>query len=124
MLEIVLNYLPILGISIVVNILLGMYKNIGINKEIFELKKLISGIIKGIIVGLSFVGLSYCFDKTGTIINIGQFEFDPEMIMTSAITIYMGKAIITLGNILGIKASVKESSNQPLEQFDPLDIEV
>lgn len=111
MINMILDYLPILGISIIINIMLGTYYNIEMIKEIFSLHKLISGIVKATIVTISFIGLAYCFDATGAIIDIGIMELTPEMIMTSAISIYMVKDTIKLANILGIPNIKKEDYN-------------
>ena len=74
MLEMILKYLPVLGVAISVNIILGLYNNISNIKETFEWRKLINGIIKAICVSASFVGLAYCFDATGTVIDVGVFD--------------------------------------------------
>lgn len=91
--------------------MLGVYYNIEMLKEIFSLHKLISGIIKAIIVTASFIGLAYCFDATGSIIDIGTVKLTPEMIMNSAISIYMVKDTIKLANILGIPNVEKEDND-------------
>lgn len=112
MLDMVIKYLPILGIAVLVNIILGMYYNIGVSKELFDIKKLIFGITKALVIASSFIGLAYCFDATETIINVGTFELNPELIMTSAITIYMVKDTITLANIFGIKKGSENKKNE------------
>ena len=102
MFEIILQYLPVLGVTIAVNIILGVYNNIENIKENFDWRKLVKGIIKSACVALAFLGLAYVFDATGTIIDTGVFEVNPEMIMTSAIILYAGKAIQNLMGILGV----------------------
>ena len=111
MFNIILQYLPVLGISIVVNILLGMYYNIGISNQEFNIKTFIQGIIKAGVIAISFIGLAYCFDATGAVIDIASFELNPELIMISAITLYLAKGCITLANILKVtKSNSKEES--------------
>ena len=107
MLEMILKYLPVLGIAISVNIILGLYNNISNIKETFEWRKLINGIIKAICVSASFVGLAYCFDATGTVIDVGVFDIDPELIMTSSIVLYVAKGLQNLVGILGINYTNK-----------------
>lgn len=109
----VLQYLPVLAVAMIVNILLGMYNNISIEKQNFDWKKLLQGGIKAVIVALTFLGLSYCFDATGAGIDLGTFELTPSLIMISAISIYMVKGVTTLASILGIKTSnsIRENSS-------------
>lgn len=121
MLNMIIIYLPILGIAILINIILGMYYNIGISCECFNIKKLLSGVIKSVVIASAFIGLAYCFDATQTIINIGTFELNPELIMTSAITIYMVKDTMTLASILGVKKANPSDTDNPLQQKDPLE---
>lgn len=105
MLSMILTYLPILGIAVVINIILGTYYNININFQHFDWKKMLIGIIKGVIVATAFVGLAYCFDATETVIDIGTFELTPTMIMQTSIAIYMVKDVTALANILKVKKS-------------------
>ena len=107
MLDTIIKYLPVLGVSIIVNILLGLYHNIGMEGQTFDWKKLVQGATKAGVVAAAFVGLAYCFDATDTIIDLGVLELDPNLIMISAITIYMIKGVTTLANILGIKTNGK-----------------
>ena len=107
MLDTIIKYLPVLGVSIIVNILLGLYHNIGMKGQTFDWKKLVQGAAKAGVVAVAFVGLAYCFDATDTIIDLGVLELDPNLIMISAITIYMIKGVTTLANILGIKTNGK-----------------
>lgn len=109
----VLQYLPVLAVAMIVNILLGMYNNISIEKQNFDWKKLLQGGIKAVIVALTFLGLSYCFDATGAGIDLGTFELTPSLIMISAISIYMVKGVTTLASIMGIKTSnsIRENSS-------------
>lgn len=103
MLDTIIRYLPVLAVSIVVNILLGLYHNIGMEGQTFDWKKLVWGVAKAGVVAVAFVGLAYCFDATDTIIDLGVLELDPNLIMISAITIYMIKGVTTLATILGVK---------------------
>ena len=102
MLQTILAYLPVLGAVIAVNIVLGIYNNIENIKECFDWRKLVKGVIKAACVSLAFVGLAYVFDATGTVIDTGVFEINPDVIMISAIVLYTGKAIQNLISILGI----------------------
>ena len=116
MIDTIIRYLPVLGVSIIVNILLGLYHNIGMEGQSFDWKKLVQGAAKAGVVAVAFVGLAYCFDATDTIIDLGVLELDPNLIMISAITIYMIKGVTTLANILGIKTINKAEISSTQEE--------
>ena len=107
MLDLILNYLPVLGVAIAVNIVLGLYNNIENLKETFDWRKLVKGVIKAGCVAVAFIGLAYCFDATGTVIDVGVFDITPELIMTSSIVLYVGKGLQNLVGILGINTGNK-----------------
>lgn len=102
MLDMILTYLPVLGVAIAVNIVLGLYNNISNIKECFDWRKLLSGVIKATCISAAFIGLAYCFDATGTVIDVGVFDVTPELIMTSAIVLYVAKGLRNLAGILGV----------------------
>lgn len=94
----IINQIPILFIAMIINILLGIYYNIGVRESVFDIQKLIYGVIKALIIGVSFVGLAHCFDIT----DLSSLGVTPIFIMNSAIILYIGKALMSLGKILGI----------------------
>jgi hypothetical protein len=94
----IIALLPVLLIAILMNIAAGTYFNIEKGNINFSWKKFISGIIKGIIIGGMFIGTAYCFDAT----DLSSIGIKPIFIMLSAISLYVGKAIISLGKILGV----------------------
>ena len=102
----ILNLLPVLFIAIIMNMTAGIYYNIGNKKMHFNLKKLVSVIIKASIISGLFIGTAYCFEVT----DMSATGITPEFIMISAITLYVGKALISLAKILGI-----ETTNQSKE---------
>ena len=97
--EEILNNLLYLFILIVINIATGLYYNIGKLKTEFNWKIFWTGIVKSLIVGLSFVGLTFVFDNT----NMSEIGITPQAIMNSALLLYGGKAVINLSRILGVK---------------------
>lgn len=99
----ILNLLPVLGVAIAMNIGAGLYYNIGTKKFSFNWKTLISGIFKAAIVAGIFIGTAYCFDAT----DLSSIGVTPTFVITSAITLYVGKALISLGKILGIEIKTK-----------------
>lgn len=95
----VFTYLPVLAIVMVCNIALGMYSKIGVEHIGFDRNKFINGIIKAVIIGGAFVGLTYCF----TVVDLSSVGIEPMVVMFSAIVIYAGKAVKNLATILGVK---------------------
>ena len=76
-------------------------------KEIkFDLYKLLNGVIKSIIIASVFVGTSYIFDQMKELSE--ALGVTPKFIIISAITLYVGKALVALGKILGVSVEVKK----------------
>lgn len=99
----ILNLLPVLAVAISMNIGAGLYYNIGTKNLAFNWKVLISGIVKAAIVAGMFIGTAYCFEAT----DLSSIGVTPIFVMTSAITLYVSKALISLGKILGIEINSK-----------------
>ena len=99
----ILNLLPVLAVAIAMNIGSGLYYNIGTKNLTFDWKKLISGIIKAVIVAGMFIGTAYCFEAT----DLSSIGVTPVFVMMSAITLYVTKALISLGKILGVEIKAK-----------------
>ncbi len=104
--EEILTLLPVLFVAIMMNIAAGIYYNIGTKKLCFRWTTLIAGIMKAAIISCIFIGAAYCFEKT----DLSSAGLTPVFVMTSAIVLYVGKALTSLGKILGINiASNKEA---------------
>lgn len=99
----IIKLLPVLGVAILMNIASGLYYNIGTQKLKFEWNVLFSGIIKAAIVVFLFIGTAYCFEAT----DLSSIGVTPVFVMMSAITLYVGKALVSLGKILGIEIKTK-----------------
>lgn len=115
----ILNLLPHLLSLMVVNILLGTYYNIGKQKINFDFKKLINGITKAIIIATSFLVLADCFEHT----DLSILGVTPNFVMTTALCLYAGKSLVSLGRIFGINISEKIKKEQPTEIRKDLDNE-
>lgn len=100
----ILNLLPVLAVAISMNIAAGLYYNIGTQKMTFDYKLLVAGIMKALIVAGMFIGTAYCFETT----DLSSIGVTPIFIMMSAISLYVGKAIVSLSKILGIEISTKK----------------
>lgn len=94
----ILNYLPILALLFLSNILLGTVYNTSIQDLGFDKYKFLNGIKKALSVGLSFIALAFVFDT----VDIGGDVLTPQLIMTSALATYAAKVVINLTKILGI----------------------
>lgn len=87
-----------LFISIFVNLLLGAYNSVQVKKIKFDFGLLMAGLAKGVIIAVSAIGLSFCFDLT----IIGEIGITPDLVMNSAIILYVTKGIYNLASILGV----------------------
>lgn len=108
----ILNYLPLLGIAVICNILCGIYYSINMKEISFDWNKLFNGIMKAIIVIVVFIGMAYIFDQMKELAE--ALGVTPKFIMVSAITLYTSKVLISLGKILGveIKIETKKEKNK------------
>lgn len=97
---IMLQLILVLIVSMALNMLLGMYYKIGVEKFKFDYKKLIAGLIKLLIICVSFIGFTWIFGQVelSTILNV-----DPLIIINGAIVLYAGKGIVKFMRILGVK---------------------
>jgi len=100
----IIDLMPLLCITMAINISLGMYYNIGVKSFNFDYKVFINGLVKAIIIGTAFIGLAYCFDKT----DLSSIGITPTLIMYSAIVLYAGKDLKTLAKIIGVETKMEE----------------
>ena len=106
MLAAVSSQLIALCIAALVNVLLGLYNNIGVERYKFDVRKLINGLIKAVIIIVAFIGIAYCFDVT----DLNSLGLTPDMIVNTAIILYISKSLQNLTKILGIEASLKKTN--------------
>lgn len=99
----IVELLPVLLVAVVMNIAAGTYFNIEKENLKFSFKKLVSGIVKAAIVGGMFIGTAYCFEAT----DLSSVGITPIFVMLSAISLYVGKAVVSLGKILGVEINGK-----------------
>lgn len=95
----IMSLLPVLLTAMLMNIAAGTYFNIGKESMAFDWKKLAAGAVKAGIVGCLFIGTAYCFEA----IDLSSIGVTPVSVMLSAISLYTGKTLISLGRILGIE---------------------
>lgn len=112
MLATVSGQLIALCIAALVNVLLGIYNNIGVEGYKFDIRKLINGLIKAVIVIIAFIGIAYCFDIT----DLNSLGLTPDMIVNAAIILYIGKSLQNLTKILGVETSLKKTSTTTITE--------
>ena len=95
----ILQMLPVLAVAVGINIATGMYYSIGTQKIHFNLKILITGIAKALTVAVAFIGSAYCFEAA----DLSSTGITPSFAMNSAILLYVGKDLGSMGKILGIE---------------------
>lgn len=100
----IIHLLPVLAVAIIMNIEAGLYYNIGKMKFRFDIKYLMSGIFKAAIITSLFIGTAYCFEAT----DLSPISDTPLLIIKSAVSLYVGKSLISLGKILGINVNAKQ----------------
>lgn len=100
----IINLLPLLGITMAINISLGMYYSIGVKSFNFDYKIFINGFVKALIIGSAFIGLAYCFNRT----DLSSIGITPTLVMYSAIVLYAGKDLKTLTKIIGVETKTEE----------------
>ena len=99
----IIELIPVLAIAIVMNIAAGLYYNIGKKEIDFSWKTFMSGVIKAAIVAALFIGTAYCFD----VVYLSSAGVTPLFVMSSAITLYVVKALTSLSKILGVNIDIK-----------------
>lgn len=112
MLAAVSSQLIALCIAALVNVLLGLYNNIGVEGYKFDVRKLINGLIKAVIIIVAFIGVAYCFDIT----DLNSLGLTPDMIVNTAIILYVGKSLQNLTKILGIETSLKKTNTTTITE--------
>lgn len=112
MLAAVSSQLIALCIAALVNVLLGLYNNIGVERYKFDIRKLINGLIKAVIIIVAFIGIAYCFDIT----DLNSLGLTPDMIVNTAIILYVGKSLQNLTKILGVETSLKKTNTTTITE--------
>ena len=97
--------LGLLAVAIICNILCGIYYNINIKDANFDWYKLINGVLKAIVISAVAIGMAFVFENKPELSE--AVGVTPNFVINSAIILYVSKAIVSLGNILGIKIETK-----------------
>lgn len=99
----ILKQLPVLLTAILMNTGAGLYYRLGTQNVDFSPKKLFAGLLKALIIAGLFLGTAFCFDA----VDLSTLGATPVLVMNAAITLYVSKALISLGKILGIQIGSK-----------------
>lgn len=102
MIKIIFEYLPYLAMVIVGHILLGLYNNVFQLKETFSIKRLIDGLWKAFVISSAFIITSLVYDKLFGVIEIGNIELAPDLLLLSVVLMYLTKMLGKLKEIFAI----------------------
>ena len=119
MLAAISTQLLALTLAAIANILMGVYHHVNDIGDKFSIQTLIVGVIKAIIIIVTFITLAYCFDVT----DLSSLGMSPDLVINAAIVLYVGKALQNLAAIMGVssvisKNSAVESTNNNIIDID------
>lgn len=97
----VVDLLVLLGLSVIGNILGGVYVNVNLNKIEFDWKKLVTGLIKAACVTSMFLILALIVEKMPSVTE--SIGVEPKALIVGAIAIYATKIVGHLTSIFGYK---------------------
>lgn len=97
--------LGLLAVAIICNILCGIYYNINIKEANFDWYKLVNGVLKAIVISSVAIGMAFVFENKPELSE--AVGVTPNFVINSAIILYVSKALVGLGKILGIKVDIK-----------------
>lgn len=97
--------LGLLAVAIICNILCGIYYNINIKEANFDWYKLVNGVLKAIVISAVAIGMAFVFENKPELSD--AVGVTPNFVINSAIILYVSKALVGLGKILGIKVDIK-----------------
>lgn len=97
--------LGLLAVAIICNILCGIYYNINIKEANFDWYKLVNGMLKAIVISAVAIGMAFVFENKPELSE--AVGVTPNFVINSAIILYVSKALVGLGKILGIKVDIK-----------------
>ena len=97
--------LGLLDVAIICNILCGIYYNINIKDANFDWYKLVNGVLKAIVISAVAIGMAFVFENKPELSD--AVGVTPNFVINSAIILYVSKALVGLGKILGIKVDIK-----------------
>ena len=100
-----LIHLGLLAVAIICNILCGIYYNINIKEANFDWYKLVNGVLKAIVISAVAIGVAFIFENKPELSE--AVGVTPNFVINSAIILYVSKALVGLGKILGIKVDIK-----------------
>ena len=118
----ILTLLPYLFLAISMNIILGVYYNVESIKEKFNKKKLIKGVVKSFIISYGFISSGIIYDKLFEVVELGGIEIQPDLLIKSAIILYLAKGLTNLKDILKVGEIYGEKEEK--EEIEVIEYEV
>lgn len=123
MIKIILEYLPYLALVIIGHSLLGIYNNVFQLKDKFSIKKLVEGLWKAFVIASAFIITSLLYDKLFGIIELGNIELAPDLLMLSVCLMYLSKMLVKLKDIFQLdiianKVDLIEDEEEQEEDYD------
>lgn len=118
MIKIILEYLPYLGIGILGHSLLGIYNNVFQLKERFSKEKLLCGLWKGFIIATAFIIVAILYDKLFGVVELGSIELAPDLLLLSAVLMYLVKMINKLKEILDVDLIARKTAEKVEQEID------
>jgi len=121
MIKIILEYLPYLALGIVGHSLLGIYNNVFQLKEHFSIKRLVEGLWKAVVIASAFIITAVLYDKLFGVIELGNIELAPDLLMLSICLMYLTKMLVKLKDIFQldiIASKVELIEEEPEEKID------
>lgn len=114
-----IDLLILLGLSVIGNILGGVYVNINLNKIEFDWKKLVTGLIKAACVTSMFLILALVVENMPSVTE--SIGVEPKALIVGAIAIYSTKIVGHLTTIFGykkqdLKTSVVENEKVEIKE--------
>ena len=87
-----------LSVTMLVNMALGVFEKIGLEKIKWDFNIFKMGIYKAVLLVLAFLGLSFVFN----VMDLSELGITPISVITAAIFLYAGKCCKKLSLILGV----------------------
>lgn len=102
--EICVKYVPMLGLAILLNTLIGLFNNIAIRRFQFRWSILLTGLGRAALFVVCIFGLAFIMDHVDVIAD----EISPEILLQTGTLYYAGKVFIALKDMILPNTSLKQ----------------
>lgn len=118
--KIIIELLPFLFLAISANIATGLYYSLAKIKDSFSFGKMLIGLGKAFIISYTFITTSIVYDKIFGVVSVGDLELAPDLLIKSAIVMYLGKALLNLKDILKVDKVLSEKAIEIEEEIEEI----